>query len=417
MVFAHSRNAAGQRQELVEHLRAVADAAADFAAPFAGAEFVRWAGLLHDIGKAGRWQDYLAACEREPGRRHRSVDHKGAGAVAALGVREELAFLIAGHHGGLPDAATLRTWLKERQGDADAQQGQAWATVAGILPPDRPVPDAPDFPSFAVRNEQSFEFWLRMCFSALVDADHRDTERHFSPSQAAVRGAPDLGLLFARLTAAQATLTGQRNDPVNRVRDEVYRACLAMADRPPGFFRLTVPTGGGKTRSGLAFALRHALSHELRRVIVAVPFLTITDQTADVFRAVLGDDRAVLEHHSGTGIGDDLAGEPTPAATWRRLACQDWDAPVIVTTTVQLFESLFGRSPASCRKLHRIARSVIVLDEVQTLPPPLLAPILDVLSELVANYGTSVVLCTRRGSLAWMASPRLRRTRRGCSRR
>ncbi|HEU0115820.1 MAG TPA: DEAD/DEAH box helicase, partial [Thermomicrobiales bacterium] len=224
-----------------------------------------------------------------------------------------------------------------------------------------------------------------------------------APEQAAERGgAPDLATLAARLEADQARLSGQGDDPVARIRDEVYQACLAAAANPPGFFRLTVPTGGGKTRSGLAFALRHAMAHGLERVIVAVPYLTITDQTAQVYREALGDDRAVLEHHSGVALRRsepdarraDEDGSEAAAEQWRRLAIQDWDAPVIVTTTVQLFDSLFGRTPAACRKLHRLARSVVILDEAQSLPAPLLPPILDGLQELVVHYGTSVVFST-----------------------
>ncbi|HEU5433546.1 MAG TPA: DEAD/DEAH box helicase family protein, partial [Thermomicrobiales bacterium] len=266
-----------------------------------------------------------------------------------------------------------------------------------------PSPESLEYPAF-VQDERSQEFFLRMLFSALVDADHLDTERHFAPEQAATRGgAPDLATLAERLEADQTRLTGRRDDDVGRIRDEVYQACLAAAAHPPGFFRLTVPTGGGKTRSGLAFALRHAVAHGLERVIVAVPYLTITDQTAQAYREALGSDRAVLEHHSGVALRQptdgvegraDRDGSEAAAERWRRLAIQDWDAPVIVTTTVQLFDSLFGRTPTACRKLHRLARSVVILDEVQSLPAPLLPPILDGLQELVVHYGTSVVFST-----------------------
>lgn len=394
MAYAHSRNAQGLRHDLGEHLHAVAMLAASYAEAFGGGEFARMAGLLHDIGKASpAFQAYLAACEREPERRHRTVDHKGAGTLAALEHADELAFLIHGHHGGLPDKASLITRLKELRGQPELTDLLAQAARTGLLPQRRAPGDAL-FPEFAA-SELAVELFLRMAFSALVDADHLDTERHFSPEQTVARdGAPDLALLAERLRAAQQALSGQKSDPVNQVRDEVYRACLDAARLSPGFFRLTVPTGGGKTRSGLAFALEHALVHGLRRVVVAVPFLTITDQTATVYRDVLGDDRAVLEHHSEASARDDDAGSQEYDALWRHLATQTWDAAVVVTTTVQLFESLLGRSTRACRKLHRLARSVILLDEVQTLPPPLLDPILSVLRELVANYGASVVLCT-----------------------
>lgn len=380
MTYAHTPNEAGVWHDLGVHLRAVAEMAATFAAPFGGIQLARRAGSLHDIGKASdAFQRYLAACAREPGRRHPTVDHKGAGALRARDTFEPLAFLVQGHHGGLPDQAQLKSKLRERDADATVQDALQQADALGLLGPDQSSSEELSCPAF-VRDRCNLEFFLRMLFSALVDADGLDTERHFSPIRSTTRrGAPPIAALDARLETAQASLTGQRDDPVNRVRHEVYAACLAAAAEMPGFFRLTVPTGGGKTRSGLAFALRHALAHDLRRVIVAVPYLTITEQTADVFRDVLGDDQAVLEHHSGADRDEEPAGDQSPRATWRRLAAQNWDAPVVVTTTVQLFESLFGRSPASCRKLHRLARSVIILDEAQTLPPPLLAPILDAL--------------------------------------
>jgi len=391
VLYAHSANDAGQRHELGDHLRTVAELAAGFATPFGGAELARWVGLAHDLGKAGDpFQAYLAACEREPTKRHPTVDHKGVGTLLAGDDGESLAFLIHGHHGGLPDRQKVATRLKELVDDPTVAATTSRVKALGLVPQ---APGDLEYPPF-VRDEPSLEFFLRMLFSTLVDADHLDTERHFEADKAGTRGGtPDLATLAARLERAQAALPPPGDNPVFQVRDEVYRACLAAATELPGFFRLTVPTGGGKTRSGLAFALHHALAHGLERVIVAVPFLTITDQTARVYREVLGDDRAVLEHHSGVGR-DDAAGAATAPATWARLAAQDWDAPVIVTTTVQLFESLFGRKTTACRKLHRLARSVIILDEAQALPTPLLPPILDGLRGLATNYGTSIVLST-----------------------
>lgn len=394
-MFAHSMNDDGKRHDLSQHLRDVAGLAKAFSAEFGGGELAHLAGLLHDIGKSSAaFQNYLAACEREPNRRHPTVDHKGAGTLLALDHFDLAAFLVQGHHGGLPNAADLHNKIKALQRDASVREIVERARQAGFAPTLHEPPDAL-LPDFARHDALTVEFFLRMVFSALVDADCLDTERHFSPEKAELRlGAPTLGALATRLRAAQERISGKRDDLVNRARAEVYHASLHAASMAPGFFRLTVPTGGGKTRSGLAFALEHALLHDQHRVIVAVPFLTITDQTAQVFRDVLGDDRAVLEHHSGVVEPDDEDGSQAAAAVWRRLAVQTWDAPVIVTTMVQLLESLLGRSTSGSRKLHRLAHSVIILDEAQTLPPKLLTPILDVLQQLVQHYGATVVFCT-----------------------
>jgi CRISPR-associated endonuclease/helicase Cas3 len=393
MLYAHTpREGSDEWHGLEEHLRAVSELAAEHAEAFGAAELGRWVGAYHDVGKASpAFQAYLQMCHLEPDRKHKTTDHKGAGTWAAGNALPPLAFIINGHHGGLQDFGTLRRIFKELESDParidayramEAALGEVLDVEFGGLPPWTESP-------------RSRELFIRMLFSALVDADHRDTEQHKEPDAAAQRGhGLDLRELASRLSDAQRALSGRRDDPVNAVRDEVYQACLKAAEWEPGFFRMTVPTGGGKTRSGLAFALEHALRHGLRRVIVTVPYLTITDQTVKVYHDILGDEHAVLEHHSAANWREDPAGAQTGDALWQRLAAQDWDAPVIVTTTVQLIESLFGRTPTACRKLHRIARSVIILDEVQTLPPPLLEPILDVLRELVAHYGVSVVLST-----------------------
>jgi CRISPR-associated endonuclease/helicase Cas3 len=246
-------------------------------------------------------------------------------------------------------------------------------------------------PSF-VQTELEAEFFVRMLFSALVDADYLDTERHFQVDRSGLRERDGtLAELWEQFQHYHRTLH-RRDDEVSRVREEVYAACVEAAELPPGLFRLSVPTGGGKTLSVMAFALRHAMMHGLRRIIMAVPYTTITEQTAAIYREAFGASGAVLEHHSALEHRD-IDGQ-TRDSLWGRLAAENWDAPIIVTTTVQLFESLMARSTSKCRRIHRIAGSVVVLDEVQALPPHLLAPIMDALRQLTANYGVSVVLCT-----------------------
>jgi CRISPR-associated endonuclease/helicase Cas3 len=387
MAYAHSANAAGQRHDLLDHLRSVAEQAADFAASFGGGELARWAGLWHDLGKFHPdFQAYLS--QAEAGGRQRGPDHKGAGAIVASRHCPPLSMLVQGHHGGLPDRAEVPGWLRERAADRRTGEAMGLALAAGAaVEPAGALTPPPHL------GQHDTELFLRLVFSALVDADFLDTERHFQAGRAAVReGAPALTTLWQEFAAAQARLTGRKDDSVNRVRHAVYEACLAAAEQSPGFFRLTVPTGGGKTLSGLAFALRHALAHGLRRIVVAIPYTSITDQTAAVYRGIFADERAVLEHHSAVQWPEPPDGEPTP--DWGRLATENWEAPIVVTTTVQLFQSLFGNSPTACRKLHNLAGSVVILDEAQTLPTGLLTPILDVLRALVEHARVSVVLCT-----------------------
>ena len=398
MAIAHTANSDGKRQDLVDHLRAVAELTRDFAIPLGAADAGYWLGLWHDVGKYHPdFQAYLDRCEREPEWHGRGPDHKAAGASLA---RDHLGWPLAmveqAHHGGLQDPVAFEAWLRDQIGEGRpaAAIGLASADLDGLLPQ-----IAPGLPSSVehAASQAEIELFLRLLFSALADADSLDTERHFTPGRHEARAhLATFEDLWGRFVADQERLLATASaGVVTDVRREVYEACLASSSLAPGIFRLTVPTGGGKTRSGLAFALRHALAHGLSRVIVAVPYLTITDQIAAEYRRILDAPDAapaVLEHHSGSNVTDDerLDG----AGLWSQLAAENWDAPVIVTTTVQLFDSLFSNRRSACRKLHRLAGAVIILDEAQTLPSNLLAPILDGLRDLVANFGASVVLST-----------------------
>jgi CRISPR-associated endonuclease/helicase Cas3 len=409
-MFAHSRNAAGARHPLVDHLRATADLTSSFMEPLGAPDLGRYLGLWHDVGKLDpAWQQYLLDAEAGRTRSGHGPDHKAAGTFLAKSLGP-VALAIQGHHGGLQPGSGLGAWLNDKVALPGAQA--ALRLAQGLLPDLHPA-TPPPLPAHLMRRSspreadaarRSAEVFVRLAFSALVDADSLDTETHASDQRAALRGNDvSIADLLVRFEAAQARRAPSPSPAVQHTRDAILAACQRAADLPPGLFRLAAPTGGGKTLSAMAFALRHARKHGRRRVVVAVPFISITEQTAQVYRDIFGpsdDGRpVVLEHHSGNADlahadrADD-AGDVTPEALWSALAAENWDAPVVVTTTVQLFESLFGRTRTACRKLHRLARAVIVLDEVQALPFHLLAPILDVLRELCAHYGTTVLLST-----------------------
>jgi CRISPR-associated endonuclease/helicase Cas3 len=303
-----------------------------------------------------------------------------------------LSYCIAGHHGGLPDGGFQEGQLHYRL------KHESIPEVANILP-DKEYPVDLRLP-FTKRPERpgfTLSFFTRMIFSCLVDADFLDTEAFCDPSKNKVR--TNHCTLKTPLDSLRRALNDhlreleKKAEPskVNMLRRSVLADCRAAAENKPGFFSLSVPTGGGKTLSSMAFSLDHALKHNLQRVIYAIPFTSIIEQNAKVFSSILGREN-VLEHHSNYKEKD--VPEEMEYDKWRSLAAENWDAPVVVTTNVQFFESLFSNKPSRCRKLHNIARSVIVLDEAQSVPTEYLEPCLCALRELVERYGCSVVLCT-----------------------
>jgi CRISPR-associated endonuclease/helicase Cas3 len=373
------------------HLHGVANLAEQFAAVFGSAAWGRLAGLWHDLGK------YQVEFQAKLRGERMQVEHAGIGAAlaaAAGGPSHPLAFVIAGHHAGLANReAQLEsglTPLKERL----LRNQELLRRCRAAIPSDlcrHAIPAAPPFFAERGRGNRRAELWTRFLFSALVDADRLATEAFCNPVQSRQRTPfASIAELRSRVDKALDRLA-VRSD-LDRIRADILADCRAAAARQRGIFSLTVPTGGGKTLSSLAFALRHAERHGLRRVIVAIPYTSIIEQNAAVYRRVLSDEN-VIEHHASI---DELGrAETNPERELRRqLACENWDAPVVVTTNVQLFESLFSNHPSRCRKLHNVAGSVIVLDEAQALPAGYLLPVLDVLAELTAVYGCSVVLCT-----------------------
>lgn len=396
--FAHTSERADW-EPLDKHLAEVGKLAASFAGAFGASAWGEAVGQCHDLGKYSReFQDYLrrssdpdSGAETAPGR----VDHSTFGArfaAEAFGSHagQILAFCIAGHHAGLANAVA----------EEDSEQR---STLQYRLDPRKPIPEVRAFnrpnssqlrlPFSPTTSNPGFElaFFARMLFSCLIDADRLATEAFCSPEAASERSLPrpslsqlaDIFYPFMANKQSEAAAT-----VVNHVRASVLSDCTQAATLDPGFFSLHVPTGGGKTYASLAFALRHAENHGLRRVVAAVPFTSITEQTADAYRAALGPLAlsGLIEHHSSIN--------PVRETRANQLGTENWDAPLVVTTNVQLFESLFASATTPCRKLHRLARSVIILDEAQTLPVELLAPALAALRELVAHYGTTVVLCT-----------------------
>lgn len=397
---------------LNEHLSKVGDLAGRFADGY-GKDWARLAGLWHDLGKfRPGFQRYIRQANNvdahiEGRIKDRDKTHSAAGALWAERVLAErfgpsgqlmarvLQYLIAGHHAGLDNwDGGLAARLASEDARKELEEALAQNPPDALLCPDSLALLLKTAPLGDERaaTPGRFALWARMLFSALIDADFLDTESFMDRSKSAARtGAPGLAAMKAALDAHMwAMARGADDTPVNRLRADILAQCRRKAIAQPGVFTLTVPTGGGKTLASLAFALDHALQHDKRRVIYAIPYTSIIEQTATIFRSVfaaLGED-TVVEHHS------NAEAEPELETTRSRLACENWDAPLVVTTNVQLFESLFARRTSRCRKLHNIAHSVIVLDEAQLLPVEFLQPIVDVLRLLVGEFGVTLLLCT-----------------------
>jgi CRISPR-associated endonuclease/helicase Cas3 len=392
-------------QPLQEHLEQVSRRAAEALIDENLARLAALVGAWHDLGKVQpSFQEYLRT-----GKGH--VDHStSGGALLAKRLGEPwpriVAPVILGHHGGMPDGAAQqngRRGTQQRLQDAippEVEQAAAELPCpAGktLRPPlCRSVKTAP----FEVY------FLLKLLHSALVDADYLDTEAYFQPEQAAKRTeGPTLQALAERYDRYMEDLEqGSKPSAINALRKSIRTDCLRAAAGPVGFYSLTVPTGGGKTLASLGFALRHAQAHpEMKKIIYAIPFCSIIEQNAAVFREVLGDD-AVLEHHSSAKAPEK--------GTEADLATENWQGrPLVVTTNVQLFESLFSNQPSRCRKLHNLQNSIIILDEMQALPDGVLKPCLAMLDALVKDAHATVVICTATQpeyQSVWVEQPQIR---------
>lgn len=426
--LAHSRNPYGLEEPVIDHLQRVAELASEFAACWGGGDEARAAALLHDLGKYGALFQ-----QRIHGKALR-VDHSAPGAAAALMRYGEsgisVALAVQGHHGGLVSATEadlvrsldMRTDRIEGRliADTDVQRLlQQLADDGGLLPADLTM-GAAESRDYEFAEAEMLDH--RMLYSALVDADSIATEGHFRTDARGYRvrkqGKPldperALGLLLAHvdeLRGKASTNADGKTRAIQSVRDDLLAACLAAADLPPGLFTLTAPTGAGKTLAMMAFALRHALLHGLRRVIVILPFLNIIDQSAQKYDEVfasLGNEYVWQDHSLARDSGkaaDSAAPFPVPLSSETdegdlvpdplRGVTQNWDQPIVVSTTVRFFESLFSNRRSDCYKLHNIAGSVILFDEAQTMPVPLAAPTLAALAHLQRRYGCSIVFST-----------------------
>ncbi|MDQ3579435.1 MAG: CRISPR-associated helicase Cas3', partial [Actinomycetota bacterium] len=362
---------------MAAHARVTGALARRFAGVF-GAGELGWAlGIAHDAGKCAEdWQGRLVSAARTGGRV--GGDHWSLGAALVALRGDAAALAVLGHHAGLGfrgDMVSLRSVDRARFEDFFAEVPEARRLLTGT---------ASLLPRAWSQDQLVLDMGIRLAFSALVDADFLDTAAHFDGVVPRVAADADMEALFRRFEAARASrLSAADGGDLNVVRSRLYDDVVRQAGLETGVFRLPAPTGSGKTMTTAGFALRHAAIHGKSRVIMAVPFTTITEQNAAVYRDLLGEE-AVLEHHSNV----ELDGRS------QRLGAENWDAPFVVTTTVQLFDSLFGNKPARSRKLHRLANAVVVLDEVQSLPVDLLEPILSALRVLAENFGTTVVLAS-----------------------
>lgn len=396
MFYAHSTKNTDKSdwQSLKNHLNNVAIISRDFASDFNAGNLAYITGLLHDLGKYS--DDFQKRLEGK----NIHVDHSTAGSreaylrfkdkQAAFGLH--FAYVVAGHHGGLLNYGSIESGLLERLHKKKIPEYSGYKNEislddAGSMAISlKPLPQKTGF---------CVSFFTRMIYSCLVDADSLDTENFASPEKSSVRGQYEsFGILSRKFDMHMQDLQDKAKDtPVNRQREKIFRRCVEAGSLPLGFFSLTVPTGGGKTLSSMAFALEHLKKHNLKRIFYVIPYTSIIEQNAKVFRDIFGAGN-VLEHHSNFDPATVKNEDGDPVSESLKLATDNWDMPIIVTTNVQFFESLFSNKRSRTRKLHNLAKSVIILDEAQILPTGYLLPCLAALSELVRNYGATVVICT-----------------------
>lgn len=395
-VFAAHISDDGRIQTIKNHLIETAKLAGVFAAHFGAGDEAYLCGIMHDIGKYS--EAFQKRIYKESKKR---VDHSGAGAVE-LKKRfgnwgRMLAYCVAGHHTGLPDGGT----------SADTEDSPTlYGRLQRELEPYYKFRDKIEIPALnksglnhADVDVLTHSFYVRMLYSCLVDADFLDTEKFMqgevrkpvyeSLDALSIKMDTKIAELQIKTAAALRNPAPSQNDTINIKRNEILQCCIAGAEQERGRFTLTVPTGGGKTLSSLAFAIKHAAKHNMQRIIYVIPYNSIIEQNAKVFEDVMGEHN-VLQHHSGIDYDDS----EEDISLYKRLAAENWDMPIVVTTAVQFFESLFANKSSRCRKLHNIANSVIIFDEAQLIPIEYLKPCTMAIAELVKNYNCTAVLCS-----------------------
>lgn len=380
--LAHITEDGRRIQSNIDHLQGVANRAAVYGSEFGAQAEAEKIGQYHDLGK------YSQEFQKRIRGQNIQIDHATAGAQVLLAQGDLYgAMAIAGHHGGLPDGgsrfdtaedSTLFGRTKRKLADYSAYLQEL------------PLPPIVQPPGY-VKDGFSATFYTRMIYSCLVDGDYLDTEAFMNNGEVDRGGYAEIPELAARFDAEARKRWNSGDTPLNRERLKIRRYCEKVANHVPGLFNLTIPTGGGKTAASMAFALHHAKAYGKKRIIYVIPYTSIIEQNSDVFAEILGEEN-VLQHHSHVDF--PALEQETLEERKKRLATENWDAPVIMTTAVQFLESLFAAKPSRCRKLHNIANSVVIFDEAQMLPLQFLRPSVAAIAQLVANYGVTAVMCT-----------------------
>ncbi len=386
--FAHSANDKGKKHYLAKHLHQTATLAESFACQGRYKPLFKICGLLHDFGKyQPAFQNYLIN-----GGKRGSVPHASWGAgYARIYKHIEASIVIDGHHKGLPDRAGWKSDTAPYvHGDA-----AGFDDIVKKFLQDVKIDEGDIKPPSKIKFDElsQHELFTRYLFSSLTDSDWLSTEEHFDKTKSSFRGDYSLPV-NVMINKLEAELSGKSKEgSINKLRNKARIEALEMAGLPPAFYSLALPTGLGKTLTSLSWALHHAKQNELNRIIIVLPYINIIDQTAQILKDLFGEEW-VLEHHSS--YNEELEDDENLSSVQQRkqLACENWDYPIIVTTTVQFFESLFSNKPSKCRKIHNIAESVVIFDEVQTIPKDVILPTLQMLKDIQVVMKTSFLFCT-----------------------